>query len=187
MSSFRRKVVGKKYKCIWCTTLYEAQNESQYFCDTECAWRYWQDLPTRAKGKRIAREIASGFGFRSLAELGFHAQMERQGFADQTEYEPESFKWTPKIRTYTPDWRVTRKDGSVFYIEFKGKLDQDTRSKLLGIKKSLPDLDLRLVFEKHKNKISSRSSTRYYQWAESNGFPWSSLERGIPEEWMEVK
>lgn len=135
----------------------------------------------------MAREIAAGFGFRSMAELFFHVKMEQQGYIDQTEYEPDKFEWIPKPRIYIPDWKVwpVRKKGTVYYLEFKGKLDQEQRTKLLGIQHSLPDLDLRIVLEKPKNKISSRSKTRYWQWCENNGFPWTSAEAGIPKDWME--
>ena len=178
--------VGNRYKCQWCEERYKAERETQWFCEPECAARYWLTVPPRMKGRRdLAREIAAGFGFRSLAELFFHVKMEQQGLIDATSYEPDTFEWTPKIRHYTPDWKVVRPNGTIFYLEFKGKLDQEQRSKLLGIKESLPDLDLRIVLEKPKNKISSRSATRYYQWCENNGFPWTSGDIGIPQSWME--
>jgi hypothetical protein len=181
---FKREKVGKETTCLICEDLYKPENVQQHFCSVECAWRYWHVLPAGKKGKALAREIAAGFGFRSLAELGFQVKMNAQGIT-AVEYEPEHIKWQPKVKSYTPDWRVTRPDGSTFFVEFKGKLDQVTRSILLGVKHDHPDLDLRIVFEKPKNKLNAGSKTRYYQWAEKNKFPWSSLQMGIPDDWME--
>lgn len=184
--AFKKEKVGRSTDCPMCEEMFKPQNPSQHFCSEACAWSYWKVLPPRSKGKALAREIASGFGFRSLAELGFQVKMDDQGIPRSAlAYEPIHIKWQPKIKSYTPDWRVVRPDGSHFFVEFKGKLDQVTRSILLGVKHCHPDLDLRLVFEKPKNRINAGAKTRYWQWAEKNGFPWSSLQAGIPDEWME--
>jgi hypothetical protein len=185
--AFKKEKVGTRTQCPVCEEDYKPINASQHFCAEECAWQYWHALPPGRKGKALAREVAIGFGFRSLAELGFQVKMNAQGITDscQVDYEPEHIKWQPKIKSYTPDWKITRPNGTFFFVEFKGKLDQVTRSILLGVKHSHPDLDLRLVFEKPKNRINAGAKTRYWQWAEKNGFPWSSLQMGIPEEWME--
>lgn len=184
--AFKTETVGKWSKCPLCEERFKPIHEQQHFCGEDCAWRYWHALAPRQKSKALAREIAAGFGFRSLAELGFQVRMDQQGIPRSVlAYEPAHFKWQPKVKSYTPDWRVTRADGSFFFVEFKGKLDQITRSILLGVQNDHPGLDLRLVFEKPKNKISAGSKTRYYQWAEKHGFPWSSLQIGIPDEWMQ--
>lgn len=186
MASSKERKVGGRYKCLWCEKTFKAKRVTQYHCSEECAMRFGQTLTKKTKGRRtIIRRLAASFGFASFAELVFHCKMDQQGYIERTKYEPESFEWQPKIRSYTPDWEVVTPSGKKFYLEFKGKLDNETRSLLLGIKYSRPDLDLRIVLEKPKNKINPTSKTRYYQWCENNSFPWTTQEIGIREEWME--
>jgi hypothetical protein len=83
-------------------------------------------------------------------------------------------------RTYTPDF-VLKRSGII--IEAKGKLDQDTRSKMLAVKKAHPHLDIRFVFMRASNKLSKSSKQTYAHWAEKNGFPWA--DGVIPQEWLD--
>ena len=95
-----------------------------------------------------------------------------------------SFKYEPiKLpyvleRTYCPDFVLS--NGVI--IEAKGKLDPDTRSKMIAVKKAHPELDIRFVFMRADNKLSKASKTTYAQWAQQNGFQWA--DSLIPEEWF---
>lgn len=182
---FKQKKVGKAAKCHFCKVSFKPYNPRQHFCTEQCAWKYWHSLSSKQRNKALAREIAAGFGFRSLAELAFQVRMDEQGIPrDALYYEIDKFKWQPKIKTYTPDWKVITPKGDSFYIEFKGKLDRATRTILVGVRRCNPDLDLRLVFEKPNNRINAGSKTTYWQWAEKHGFLWSSLKEGVPAEWL---
>lgn len=94
------------------------------------------------------------------------------------DYEPVKLPFVIK-RTYCPDFYLPKQD---IYIEAKGKLDADTKAKMLAVKEMHPTLDIRIVFMRGENKLSKRSKTTYMQWAEKNGFPAADGE--IPEEWL---
>lgn len=89
----------------------------------------------------------------------------------QTKYEPEKFKYTQPAaeRTYIPDFRTGRKK---IYIEAKGKLDLDTRKKMVWFKECNPDITIIFLFMNPDNKITKKSKTTYWMWAEANGFLW---------------
>lgn len=99
------------------------------------------------------------------------------------DYEPEKVTYTidtPKI--YTPDFRVVREDGSVFYIEYKGYFRKEDRQKMDAVKKSRPDLDIRIIFrENHKTGKVERVS----DWCEKRGFKYAIGE--IPLAWFREK
>lgn len=79
------------------------------------------------------------------------------------EHEPETF-WFEKImrgtRSYLPDFRVTRLDGSVYYVEVKGYMDSKSKTKLKRMKKYHPKIELQLVdSEQYKSLKKTFSST----------------------------
>jgi len=92
-------------------------------------------------------------------------------------YEPDKFNYVIEA-TYTPDFKV----GDV-YLETKGFFKPADRRKMLAVKKSNPDLDVRLVFQAPYNKISKNSKTTYAMWAEKNGFMWCPYYE-IPRDWL---
>lgn len=67
------------------------------------------------------------------------------------------------------------------FLEVKGYLSPDDRSKMLLVKEQYPDLDIRFVFDKD-NKLNSKSKTRYSTWCEKKGFPYTF--KTIPEDWL---
>lgn len=74
-------------------------------------------------------------------------------------------------KTYTPDF--TTDDG--IYLEVKGVLDQQSRSKMSSVKEQHPDLDIRFVFmDPHKRCPGLK--TTHAEWADKNGFLWYTLE-----------
>lgn len=96
-------------------------------------------------------------------------------------YEPDKFKYVqPAIdRTYTPDFKTGRKK---LYLEAKGKLDLETRKKMLWFKECNPDIRIIFLFQNSDNKITKRSKTTYAMWAEENGFEWLDFRR----DWLET-
>jgi Phage endonuclease I len=88
-----------------------------------------------------------------------------------TKYEPDKFPYTQpaKERKYIPDFKTGRKK---IYLEAKGKLDLDTRQKMVWFKEDNPDVTIIFLFMNPDNKITKRSKTTYWMWAEANGFPW---------------
>lgn len=93
-----------------------------------------------------------------------------------TKYEPEKYKYIQPAqdRTYTPDFKTGRRK---IYLEAKGKLDLETRKKMLWFKECNPDIRIIFLFQNPDNKLTKRSKTSYAQWAEDNGFEWLDFRK----------
>jgi excinuclease UvrABC helicase subunit UvrB len=113
---------------------------------------------------------------RSGFERTLAAQMKK--LRVQFEYEPTKLPFVVE-RTYCPDFYIPATD---IYIEAKGKLDADTKVKMIAVKKAHPELDIRIVFMRGSNKLSKSSSKTYMDWAAQHGFPAADGE--IPTEWL---
>lgn len=129
--------------------------------------------------------------YRSLFEVSVAKQLYEAG--TKFTYETKSYSYLDPVpraecaacsgkdcfvrRTYTPDFFLP--DGIT--IEAKGKLDFKQRKKLKAIKKSNPDLDLRLLFMRDQ-KISKNSTTLYTDWAYQHGFTYAV--NTIPQSWL---
>lgn len=96
-------------------------------------------------------------------------------------YEEDSFPYY-LVRKYIPDFSITFKDGRVMYIEAKGWLRSEDRSKMIAVKKANPDLDIRMLFQ-NDNKLNKNSKSRYSDWALKNGFPFAF--KHVPQEWLQ--
>ena len=75
-------------------------------------------------------------------------------------------------RHYIPDFIIQTSLGKI-YIECKGYLRPEDKSKLIAVKKLNPHIDLRILFYSHNKK--------YIKWAEKHGFVWAV--ESIPKEW----
>ena len=89
---------------------------------------------------------------------------------------------------YTPDFIILRSgsdytttDSNPLIIEAKGRFTATDRTKMKAVKDRHPDLDIRFVFMGN-NKIHKNSDTRYGDWCDKHGFPWTIKE--IPSEWI---
>ena len=78
---------------------------------------------------------------------------------------------------YTPDFFLEH--GVI--IESKGRFTAADRRKMLAVKDSHPDLDVKMLFMRD-NKIAKNSNTKYSDWCEKNGFDYSIVE--LKEEWL---
>lgn len=103
------------------------------------------------------------------------------------EYESDKYPYTTTHK-YIPDFKVTREDGSVFYIETKGNgrsWTPQVRQKMLMIKEQHPELDIRFLFYSDgpfgtKRKDGSRMTQS--QWAEKYNFIYAI--RDMPDDWL---
>ena len=100
------------------------------------------------------------------------------GLGVSFEYESEKLGYTIE-HSYTPDFVLP----NYTYLEAKGYWSPADRRKILNVKKSNPEIDLRMVFQAPYNKISKKSKTTYAQWCEKHDIPWSSYHN-IPIEWL---
>jgi hypothetical protein len=91
-------------------------------------------------------------------------------------YEPNKFKFIqPEIeRTYIPDFKTGR---SNIFLEAKGKLDLETRKKMVWFRDSNPTIRIIFLFMNPDNKITKRSKTTYAMWATDNGFEWLDFRK----------
>lgn len=85
-----------------------------------------------------------------------------------TKYEPEVINYTIK-HEYTPDFVVTRKDGSKIYLEVKGWLRYEDQRKMRAVKEDNPDLDIRFYFPKDQKVHLSKMLNS--EWCKKHGFP----------------
>jgi predicted nuclease of restriction endonuclease-like RecB superfamily len=90
-------------------------------------------------------------------------------------YESEKIPYI-LARHYIPDFVIVAPSGKI-YIETKGYLRPEDRSKLIAVKKLHPAMDIRIVFYSENKK--------YIKWAEKNRFPWSIGT--IPKEWLNAE
>lgn len=98
------------------------------------------------------------------------------------DYETEVLTYeVQESRKYTPDFILP----NGIMIECKGRLTADDRKKLKLVKEQHREIDLRLVFMYPNNKLTAKSKTRYWEWADKNGFKWAS--QIVPKEWYAEK
>lgn len=122
------------------------------------------------RGRARAEGLRSGF------ERTLTVQMKRLNVV--YEYEPIKLPYVLE-RNYVPDFYLPKQN---IYIEAKGKLTPEDRSKMIAVKKAHPELDIRFVFMRAENKLTKASKQTYATWAEKNGFPWADGE--VPKAWL---
>ena len=96
-------------------------------------------------------------------------------------YEKDSVPYViPESKhTYKPDIRIKHRK---WLVEIKGLLDDQSRKKMLHVKASNPDLDIRFVFGRD-NVIRKGSKTRYSDWCHQHGFKFAF--NTVPQEWLD--
>ena len=122
------------------------------------------------------RQAAIRAGFRSGLEQDNAKHLKQCGCSFS--YETEKIKYTPAVKTYTPDFVL--ENGII--VETKGRFIPTDRAKHLLVKAQHPELDIRFVFTNARQRLSKRSKTTYGDWCDKHGFEWA--EGLIPKEWM---
>jgi hypothetical protein len=84
-------------------------------------------------------------------------------------------------RKYTPD--VILPNGII--LELKGRFSTADRKKMLLVIAQHPDKDIRMVFQRHTNKLFKGSKTTYSKWCDKNNIKWA--DKIIPIEWINEK
>lgn len=157
----------KKINCKSCGKLFTPKLETQNDCSESCLANRF-DTYVR-KTRALARKLAATMGYRSMSEVRFAALLKRNGIPFKYEEDTLTYQYAPQ--KYTADFQIAQGNTKIL-LEYKGKLDGPTRKKMRAVKKSNPDVDLRIVFEKPNNKLYHGSKMRYWQWAERYGFKW---------------
>ena len=101
------------------------------------------------------------------------------------EYEPDFIKYMqPEIeRTYNPDFKLGQKN---VYIEAKGKLDLETRKKMVYFKQSHPDITIVFLFMNPDVKIRKGSKTTYGMWADKQEFDWLDSRKDFIDDYKRL-
>jgi predicted nuclease of restriction endonuclease-like RecB superfamily len=103
-------------------------------------------------------------------EIKIHRQLKRAKI--KFKYESERLPYI-LARHYCPDFVIDTKLGKI-YIETKGYLRPEHKSKMVAVKKQHPEKDIRILFYSRKAKD--------IKWAEKHGFKYAVDK--IPEEWF---
>jgi uncharacterized protein DUF1064 len=112
----------------------------------------WRDIG----GKRMY--------FRSKWEANYARYLEymkNQGWILEWEHEPKTF-WFNGIKrgvvSYLPDFRVLRPNGTHYWVEVKGFMDQRSKTKLARFKRYFPNEEMLLIDKSwfQQNNVSMR-------------------------------
>jgi Protein of unknown function (DUF1064) len=106
--------------------------------------------------------------FRSSWEVDYARYLQllkEQKIIEEWEHEPRVF-WFDKIkrgvRSYLPDFRVTQKDGTHYWVEVKGYMDAKSNTKIKRFAKYYPEERLIIIdrewFEKNRAKFPWKSA-----------------------------
>jgi hypothetical protein len=136
------------------------------------------------KRKKLSKEaVAKKYGFKSGLEekISIVLSEKQVNFG----YEEDKIVYTipESLHKYTPDFTIRKSEGRIMYIETKGRWVTADRKKLKLVKEQHPELDIRILFQNAKNKISKNSKTTYGDYADKIGIPWA--DKTIPESWFE--
>ena len=146
--------------------------------------------PPMKKKKKTSEEESLAWAKKAFAKLKdsknikFRSKLEEkvasllEGLGVSYEYESEKLGYTIE-HNYTPDFVLP----NYTYLEAKGYWAPEDRRKILNVKKSNPQVDLRMIFQSPYNTISKKSKTTYAQWCEKHDIPWTSYH-DIPLEWL---
>ena len=72
------------------------------------------------------------------------------------------------IMHYKPDFQLP----NGIFIEAKGYFPSEDRQKMLAVKKTNPDLDIRFIFQTPHRKCPGLKTLTCVGWAEKHGFKW---------------
>lgn len=131
--------------------------------------------------------------YRSGLEVTVSEQLNKLGV--RYEFEPAdgkiSYEVPAKMHMYTPDFVIRTKSGKTIIVETKGIWDYADRYKHLLIRQQHPDLDIRFVFTRSKQRIRKGSKTTYADICKGRGrapfrgIKWTYADKRIPTEWLE--
>ena len=128
-------------------------------------------------------QVALLKGYKSGLEDNLAEQLKKSNKKFLYESEKISYIQPSKKRTYTPDFVLTKKDGSTMYIESKGRWVLEDRKKHELLKEQYPDMDIRFIFQNPNAKINKKSKTTYADIC--NKHNWKYAAKTIPDEWLQ--
>jgi predicted nuclease of restriction endonuclease-like RecB superfamily len=127
--------------------------------------------------RRGTATVYDGQRYKSAFEAGIARNLTDRSL--DFRYEEKTLLYTTS-HVYRPDFTLDVLDDVV--IEAKGYFPSTDRTKLLAVAEANPRVDIRLVFQNAKTRLTRGSKTTYAQWAERHGFVWA--EKIVPDEWI---
>jgi len=124
-------------------------------------------------------KVRNKFELRALKDLSDLVHRGRN--KPRITYEEDKIDYTINS-TYNPDFKVEFADGSMIYIETKGRFDYDDQRKMRAVKDCHPELDIRIVFERD-SPVRKGAKMKYSDWAVKNEFMYAI--GGVPKEWLD--
>jgi predicted nuclease of restriction endonuclease-like RecB superfamily len=124
------------------------------------------------------REDLNNQYFRSSWEANYARYLNwlvERGEIAEWKFEPDTFEFTEikrGNRFYTPDFKITNKDGSIEYHEVKGYMSEDSRIKLKRMAKYFSEIKLILI-DKESYKVLSRQLRNIipnWEWNEKHSY-----------------
>lgn len=129
------------------------------------------------------RQIAYKYGFKSGLEKTTADYLKEMKYPVNYETEVLQYIVPESKHKYTPDFILEKLDGTLMYIETKGRWTAADRKKMKHVLKCNPDIDLRMVFTNPNQKISKKSKTTYEIYANKMGIS-HVAKKEIPIEWL---
>lgn len=151
--------------CLWCgktfakkPSWFKHKKGAGSFCGMQCkaAAQSSSQLTTSGVNRNTSsrggrREDLGGLYVRSAWEANYARYLnwlQMQGEIRGWEFEPDTFEFhriKRGTRFYTPDFKVTNKDGSVEYHEVKGWMDPASKTKLARMARYYPEVKIILI------------------------------------------
>lgn len=135
-------------------------------------------MPTLKRRPTTPKRTQTSNGYRSGLEERVAQELIEAGVGFTYEDWVIEYLKPAKIARYTPDFVL--ENGII--VETKGRFLTADRQKHLLVKKQFPDLDIRFVFSRSKERISKKSRTTYADWCTKNGFKFA--DGSIPKSWL---
>ena len=129
------------------------------------------------------RAAAYKHGYKSGLELSVSEQIQNTEYPLNYETETLHYIVPERKAKYTPDFVFTKLDGSLMYIETKGRWTSADRLKMKHVLASNPGIDIRMVFQNPTQKISKASKTTYQDYANKLGII-HVAKKDIPSDWL---
>jgi len=127
------------------------------------------------------REHAVANGYRSGLEERIADELRSAGCTYTYEELVIRYIKPTKVHTYTPDFVLA--NGII--IETKGRWLTADRQKHLLVQAQHPDLDIRFVFHRSKDRLSKQSNTTYADYCRKHG--WLFADKSVPDAWLMEK
>jgi len=129
------------------------------------------------------RAASLKYGYKSGLELVVSEQIKNAEYDLKYETDIVNYIVPESKHKYTPDFVFTKRDGTLMFVETKGRWTSADRLKMKHVLASNPGIDIRIVFQAPTQKISKSSKTTYEIYANKIGIKHVAKQL-IPTEWL---